>query len=548
MSETDQPIEWFLARDGQQHGPISAAEMTKIIELGYLLPTDLVWRFGQADWQPASQVLQLSPQRSAPPMPPAPPPGRAPDPGAGAASVEPDPRAVIAREAAKREEAQRRAREEEIARRQAPAPVEVPLTRPTQPVEGQRAPSPRPDDPRLQPSRDAFAPAGPRQPMPLGETPMAAPAPASGRGHPQLGAQLGARIEAAAGHGAAQRPVTGALPLDGRGGQGQSRGGEPSRHSGGPGAHPATQLPASPAGRFPATDSYDDEPRERRRFPWGAAIASLLIAGAGGGVYALHKGGQLGSVMALVGIGSPSGKSAAPRASTQTSTQQALRAGYPAAPGDIDASFQKLALWQILKRDFPDWYRERISETAKLKSESKPDIAIAQQLAEKLVQLRRLHVQDALAASPSRLRLVASSFLENLERLAKHSTDACYGFISQGETNPLIVELMRASEHSGALQAQAAAVFQAISEGRKTPLKHAQPTREDYDKLAAQLSKRGWSPADLQLFSDARALSRATPERVCKMVQDWFAAQLAVGEEEVQVRLLIEALKPVVAG
>ena len=32
------------------------------------------------------------------------------------------------------------------------------------------------------------------------------------------------------------------------------------------------------------------------------------------------------------------------------------------------------------------------------------------------------------------------------------------------------------------------------------------------------------------------------------MVQDWFAAQLAVGDEEVQVRLLIEALKPVVAG
>jgi hypothetical protein len=32
------------------------------------------------------------------------------------------------------------------------------------------------------------------------------------------------------------------------------------------------------------------------------------------------------------------------------------------------------------------------------------------------------------------------------------------------------------------------------------------------------------------------------------MVRDWFAAQLSVPDEEVQVRLLMEALKPVVAG
>ena len=59
---------------------------------------------------------------------------------------------------------------------------------------------------------------------------------------------------------------------------------------------------------------------------------------------------------------------------------------------------------------------------------------------------------------------------------------------------------------------------------------------------------RGWNPVDLQFFSDARALSRATPQKVCQMVQDWFAAQLAVKDEDVQLRLLVEALKPVVAG
>jgi hypothetical protein len=157
-------------------------------------------------------------------------------------------------------------------------------------------------------------------------------------------------------------------------------------------------------------------------------------------------------------------------------------------------------------------------------------------------------VTDALAASPQHLKSVAATFLDNLERLSRHSTDACYGFISQGETNPLIVELSRSSEHTPALQKQAAAIFSAIAEGRRTPAQHRQPTREDYDQLAMQLAKRGWSPMDLQLFSDARSLARAAPDRVCRMVQDWFAAQLAVSDEDVQVRLLIEALKPVVAG
>jgi hypothetical protein len=233
---------------------------------------------------------------------------------------------------------------------------------------------------------------------------------------------------------------------------------------------------------------------------------------------------------------------ASPGARKQTTSD------YASDPAEVDRQFQRVALWQLLKKEFPEWYQERVRDTARLKSEGKADKAIAQHLAEQLVALRRKHVTDALAASPQHLKSVATTFLENLERLSRHSVEACYGFISQGETNPLIVELARSSEHTPSLQKQAAAIFSAIAEGRRTPEKHSQPTREDYDQLAMQLAKRGWSPIDLQLFSDARSLARAAPERVCRMVQDWFAAQLAVSDEGVQVRLLIEALKPVVAG
>jgi hypothetical protein len=42
----DEPVEWYLARDGEQYGPLIDREMTKFRELGHLQMTDLAWRKG----------------------------------------------------------------------------------------------------------------------------------------------------------------------------------------------------------------------------------------------------------------------------------------------------------------------------------------------------------------------------------------------------------------------------------------------------------------------------------------------------------------------
>ncbi len=489
MSQADQPVEWFLARDGQQHGPISAAEMSKIVELGYLLPTDLVWRQGLPDWQPAATAFP--PKTAAAPPPPPPP---APSPvaasptfarDAGPAPVSddkskpapdtaakparerdpalktPDPREIIAMEAARREESARRAREGGLA------------GSPRQPLSH----DPKPHDTK-----------------PLGQ--------------PQAPRSQPAHIDTIAAGSGAPRGRT-----------------EP-----------------------PIEQEWEEDDAPRRRFPRLAVASLVMIALLSVGAYGLHATGNLDDLLARLSFGAKPESTATPVVNATPSQRKLEPAGFSSDPTQIDQQFQQNPLWQLLKTEFPDWYQDRIRDTARQKGDSKTDTEVAQHLAEQLVTLRRKHVTDALAASPQNLKAVASSFLENLERLSKHSVEACYGFISQGETNPLIVELTRASEHTPSLQRQASAIFAAIAEGRRTPARHPPPTREDYDQLATQLAKRGWSPADLQLFSDARSLARASPERVCKMVQDWFAAQLAVGDEEVQVRLLIEALKPVVAG
>jgi hypothetical protein len=57
MSVMQPEAQWFIAREGTQHGPLSDAEMKKLVELSYLRPTDLIWRQGFPDWRPALAVF-----------------------------------------------------------------------------------------------------------------------------------------------------------------------------------------------------------------------------------------------------------------------------------------------------------------------------------------------------------------------------------------------------------------------------------------------------------------------------------------------------------
>jgi hypothetical protein len=55
----DLPINWYLARDGQQHGPISDRELSELHRLGQLRSSDLLWRDGWSGWAPAAAVFRM---------------------------------------------------------------------------------------------------------------------------------------------------------------------------------------------------------------------------------------------------------------------------------------------------------------------------------------------------------------------------------------------------------------------------------------------------------------------------------------------------------
>ena len=113
---------------------------------------------------------------------------------------------------------------------------------------------------------------------------------------------------------------------------------------------------------------------------------------------------------------------------------------------------------------------------------------------------------------------------------------------------PLATVSRKVSDLEAHLQTQLAAVFEAIADGRKSPRVYPAPRKTDYDMLAGELTKLGWSQSDMALFSDEQALARAAPQKVCQLVHDWFAAQLGLKDADMQLRLLVDSLKPVVAG
>ncbi|MFM2241638.1 MAG: hypothetical protein RLZ97_493 [Verrucomicrobiota bacterium] len=60
--------QWYYSKGGQQLGPVPESELSRLAASGEINPaTDLVWREGMADWQPASQALpQLAPAPALP--------------------------------------------------------------------------------------------------------------------------------------------------------------------------------------------------------------------------------------------------------------------------------------------------------------------------------------------------------------------------------------------------------------------------------------------------------------------------------------------------
>ncbi len=56
-------IQWFIAREGKQHGPLSELEMQASSSSTIWCASDLIWRLGFPDWRPAHSAF---PPTSAP--------------------------------------------------------------------------------------------------------------------------------------------------------------------------------------------------------------------------------------------------------------------------------------------------------------------------------------------------------------------------------------------------------------------------------------------------------------------------------------------------
>ncbi len=414
---------WYVGRDGQQYGPVGDAEFWAMQATGQILPTDLVWRDGYAEWKPAAQV-------------------------------------------------------------QPPAPPTVPLN-----------------------------PAHP-----------AVPPQAASQQQPAEYAAYQPQIQASA-HGAAPPAATAHITP----------------------ARPRTDRPA-------AVTAEPTQRKRKQRAPASAAPPRSRLRSIGRGIawtaIVLFFVATLGAAYTMV-----AGDKTLMRMATAMIPQLGERVvnspplhGFAPSTAATDQALQKTTLGQVLKKYHPEWYAERIKESADAMRGGKTEADVLAAFMQSIVKLRRQFAGDATSAPISRLKLIASLFASNLTRLKGHSVDACFQFVSSGESAPAVVALLQNPDTTSGLQAQLVATFEGIEEGRKSPRVYPQPKASDYDVLVAALEARGWKKNDLDLFADSQKLAQAAPETVCRLVTEWFEAQVAIKDADVQLRLIADSLRPVVAG
>ena len=572
MAGTGPQIEWYLAREGAQHGPLSDVEMRTFVQMGHLRPTDLVWRAGFPDWRPGPQAFPeiATPQQSAEPQRPAgaqlrpqaspQATGSAADPartGAGpskaggsgdiqrkaasawdqieahgAASQQPvvqntPQNAGFSRGQASAQQpsaerlAWEQAAREHAAREQAEAANAASMQAGANPTAAPRTGSPQTGSPQT----DSPQTGSPRPAF--GSLQAALRAPLKSRLEPRAPAQLapGAQF----GHPSSLERTTNSEFAIAAGAGAQD-------------LAPGSRIAAAQPGDD--DDDDDDAPAPRRSFVRTAAFAAVTLILLGSGWIAWQNRSMLPGMSAVGGV-------MLARLSSQSSIETYQLAPFLAdgdSRDDLDRSLQKTALWRLLKRDYADWYGERLADVERMRQQKADEKTVSKFLADVVVVQRRKTAAIALAASPEHLRQMAAAFLGNLKQLAARDAQSCFGFISFGEASAYMLELTKTSTFAEPMQRQLIAVFEAVADGRKAPKFYAATRRTDYDVLTAELTARGWTQDDLLTFSDARRLSSSPPDKVCRMVQDWFTVQLSLKDPELQGRLLSESLKPLVNG
>jgi hypothetical protein len=463
-------IQWYIARDGKQHGPLTDVELRTFVAHNYLRVSDLIWRPGMAEWQAAPVAFPEAFQGAAPQPP--------------------------------------------------------------------------------QPPRNSYAAYGaPAQSSPAHQTKAA---PSDRHAH---SSDFDASNEPRPARSRVKRLAfaTVAITVIGGGALALATYHQPliDLVSGSPGATSADGQPPVVSAPEETKVAQPVAPTETPSSVDTAAAPPPASTGPGDASPASAPTSDPQTTTSSV-TGSEPASGPAPQTETQVAAVDPQPPSPPPPPSIdgsvIDARLQKVPVWALIKKEYPDWYGSQVSAANKLVADKKSDNDVALLLAQGLVNLRRQNADKALAASSEKLQKVAVAFLDHLKSLRAQSVSACFGFISKGETSPAVVQMMENPETATALNTQAGAIFDAISEGTKNPVKHDAAVKSDYDMLIKELAKLGWKEEDLQVFSNPKLLAKREPEQVCKMVQEWFVAHLAVPDKSVRDRLLYETLKPVVSG
>ena len=204
-----------------------------------------------------------------------------------------------------------------------------------------------------------------------------------------------------------------------------------------------------------------------------------------------------------------------------------------------DDALQKHRLFQLAKREFPDWYDRLLEEFVQKITDDGSDAQIAMLMRRRTAELALQNAHFATKASPAKLDELVRGRLEFVQWLEANNSAACSQFVqSYSVRGSAFAGLSKQIGFVAVLKKKAASELEAVIDGRKHQSSYAAPTKNDYRLLSNHLAARGWSNSQILDFAssiDSKALSIRLK---CRDLGRFFEAVLSIENQDTRSRLI----------
>ena len=211
----------------------------------------------------------------------------------------------------------------------------------------------------------------------------------------------------------------------------------------------------------------------------------------------------------------------------------------PISASAADDALQKHRIFQLAKREFPDWYERLLEEFVQKIMDDDWNDQIAMLMRRRTAELALQNAHFTAKASPAKLDELVRGRLAFVQWLEANNSAACSQFVqTYSVRGSAFAGLSKQSGFIAALKKKASTELEAVIDGRKHQSSYAAPTKNDYRLLSNHLAAQGWSNSQILYFASLINSGVVSNGLKCGDWGRFFEAVLSIEDQDTRSRLI----------